>query len=325
MRAMVITKFGGPNVFALWEIPRPEPKYGEFLVRVVASGTNPVDAKIRANGTWAGIVPPAILGYDVSGIVEKVGSGVTEFSVGDEVFYTPEIFGNQSGSYAEYNVVAASIVAKKPQSLSHLEAAAVPLAGGTAWETVVRRLKVQSGETILIHGGAGGVGSFAIQIAKSLGARILATAGSSNQDTLRMLGADVAIDYHKEDPAEIALRESNGKGVDAVFDAVGGENLNKSLTALRPFGRAATTIGVKVDLGDAYRKNLTIYSIFLTRERGRLQELTNLIEQGKLKPLIDQVLPIEQVRKAHERLDSGHGKGKIVLRVSERLEECREV
>jgi NADPH2:quinone reductase len=315
---MVITKFGGPEVFALWEMPRPEPKYGELLVRVVASGTNPVDAKIRANGTWAGIVPPAILGYDVSGIVEKVGSGVTEFSPGDEVFYTPEIFGNQSGSYAEYNAVSASIVAKKPQSLSHLEAAAVPLAGGTAWETVVRRLKLQSGETILIHGGAGGVGSFAIQIAKSLNARTLATAGSSNQDTLRQLGADVAIDYQKQDPAEVALRETGGEGVDAVFDAVGGENLNKSLTALRPFGRAATTLGVKVDLGNVQSKNLTIYSIFLTRERGRLQELTNPIEQRKLKPFIDQVLPLEEVRKAHERLDSGHGKGKIVLRISEK-------
>jgi NADPH2:quinone reductase len=138
------------------------------LVKVVASGTNPVDAKIRTNGTWTGIVPPAILGHDVSGIVMKLGPGVPGFNVGDEVSYTPEIFGNQSGSYAEHNVVAASIASKKPESLSHYEVSAVPLAAGTAWESVARRLKVQSGETVLILGGAGGVSSFAIQIAKSL-------------------------------------------------------------------------------------------------------------------------------------------------------------
>ena len=316
MRAMVITRFGGPDVFELREVPRPEPKHGELLVKVIVSGTNPVDAKIRANGEWAGIVPPAILGYDVSGIVEKVGPGVTEFGVGDEVFYTPEIFGNQSGSYAEYNAVAASIVAKKPNSMPHLEAGAVPLAGGTAWEAVVRRLKVQAGETILIQGGAGGVGSFAIQIAKFLRARVLATAGSSNQDTLRELGADVAIDYLKQNPTEVAIEETGGKGVDAVFDTVGGENLNESLKAIRDFGRAATTLGVKVDFGSVATKNLTVYSMFLTRERRRLQDLTNLIEQRKLKPLIDQVLPLEQVRKAHERLDSGHGRGKTDLSVS---------
>ena len=213
-------------------------------------------------------------------------------------------------------MVAASIVAKKPNSMPHLEAGAVPLAGGTAWEAVVRRLKVQAGETILIQGGAGGVGSFAIQIAKFLRARVLATAGSSNQDTLRELGADVAIDYLKQNPTEVAIEETGGKGVDAVFDTVGGENLNESLIAIRDFGRAATTLGVKLDFESVATKNLTVYSMFLTRERRRLQDLTNLIEQRKLKPLIDQVLPLEQVRKAHERLDSGHGRGKTVLSVS---------
>jgi len=317
MRAMVITKFGGPEVFELREMAHPEPKRGELLVRVVASGTNPVDAKIRADGRWAGIVPPAILGYDVSGVVTKLGSDVRDFKVGDAVYYTPEIFGNEFGSYAEYNVVHESIVATKPDSLSHLEAAAVPLAGGTAWESIVRRLAVRSGETVLIHGGAGGVGSFAIRIAKSLGARVLATASQSNQDTLRKLGADVGIDYKTQDPTEVAIRETSGKGVDAIFDPVGGETLNKSLTALTRFGRAATLLGVNVALAGVSTKNLTIHSVFLIRERKRLQELATVIEQGKLKPLIEQVLPLEQVRKAHERLDSGHGRGKIVLRISD--------
>lgn len=141
---------------------------------------------------------------------------MTDFNKGDEVYYTPEIFGNQQGSYAEYNVVAASIVANKPQGLSFIEAASVPLAGGTAWEAVIRRLQIRPGETVLIHGAAGGVGSFAVQFARAAGARVLATASVSNQEYLRDLGADVTIDYRRQDAAEVALAETGGKGVDAV-------------------------------------------------------------------------------------------------------------
>src|SRR4051812_16639480 len=165
MRAMVIPRFGGPELFERREVPTPAPGPGEVLVRVIASGTNPVDAKLRADGSWAGLTPPVILGGDVAGVVEQVGPGVRDLAAGDEVYYSPEVFGNQSGSYAEYNVAPAAEVARKPANLSFVEAAAVPLAGGTAWEAVVRRLKVTVGETVLIHGGAGGVGSFAVQIA----------------------------------------------------------------------------------------------------------------------------------------------------------------
>lgn len=316
MRAVVIERFGDPSVLELKELPTPEPGPGQLLVRVVASGTNPVDAKIRANGQWAGIPLPAVLGFDVSGVVEQVGPGVSDFRPGDEVFYTPEIFGNRWGSYAEYEVVPAAIVARKPHGLSHVEAAAVPLAGGTAWEAVVRRLRVQPGETILIHGGAGGVGSFAVQFARVAGARVLATAGPANQATLKELGADVAIDYTREDPAEVALRETGGRGVDAVFDTVGGETLARSLRAVRPFGRLASILGIRGDLTLAYRNNLAIHGIFLTRERRRLEEMTPLLERRQVRPLIDQVLPLDQVRRAHERLDSGHGRGKVVLQVA---------
>lgn len=317
MRAMFIPKFGGPEVFEMREVERPAPGPGEVLVRVIASGTNPVDAKLRANGSWASITPPVILGSDVSGVVEEIGPGAAGFEVGDEVYYTPEIFGNQYGSYAEYNAVPASIVAKKPASLSHAEAAAVPLAGGTAWEAIVRRLQVRVGETVLIHGGAGGVGSFAVQIAKAAGARVLATAGPSNQETLKELGADVAIDYQREDFAGTALRETDGAGVDAVFDTVGGELVVKSLTATRPFGRLASILGVKGDLTPAYIRNQTLYGVFLTRERSRLEEMTHLLQRGQMRPLVEEVLPLEEVGKAHERLDSGHGRGKVVLQVSE--------
>lgn len=317
MRAMVISKFGGPEVFEMREVERPAPGPEEVLVRVIASGTNPVDAKLRANGSWAGITPPVILGSDVSGVVEEVGPGTTGFEVGDEVYYTPEIFGNQYGSYAEYNAVPASIVAKKPTALSHSEAAAVPLAGGTAWEAIIRRLQVRVGETVLIHGGAGGVGSFAVQIAKAAGARVLATAGPSNQETLKKLGADVAIDYQREDFAGTALRETDGAGVDAVFDTVGGDLVVKSLTATRPFGRLASILGVKGDLTPAYIRNQTLYGVFLTRERRRLEEMAHLLQRGQMRPLIEEVLPLEEVGKAHERLGSGHGRGKVVLQVSE--------
>ena len=318
MKAVVIERFGDPGVLELRDEPKPSPGPGQILVRVVASGTNPVDAKIRANGRWAEIELPAILGYDVSGVVEEVGPGVTEFRPGDEVFYTPEIFGNRWGSYAEYNVVAAAIVARKPRGLSHEEAAAVPLAGGTAWEAVVRRLKLQPGEAILIHGGAGGVGSFAVQFAKAAGAYVLATAGPANQATLRELGADVAIDYTRQDPVEVALAETGGRGVDAVLDTVGGETLAKSLQATRPFGRLASILGIRGDLTAAYRKNQVLYGVFLTRERRRLEEMTPLLERRQVRPLIDRVLPLEEVRQAHERLDTGHGRGKVGLTVSGR-------
>lgn len=317
MKAMVISRFGGPEVFEAREIDRPEAGPGELLVRVVCSGTNPVDAKLRQNAGWAGLTPPLVLGYDVSGVVEAVGPGVTGFSEGDEVYYTPEIFGNAFGSYAEFNAVPASLVAPKPRGISHEEAAAVPLAGGTAWEAIVRRLRVLPGETVLIHGGAGGVGSFAVQIAKAAGARVLASASTSNQEVMRELGADVTIDYSREDFAEIALRETGGEGVDAVFDTAGGDLIARSIPATRPFGRLACILTPAGTLGGLSSRNQTLYGIFLAREAERLREMTRLLEQGLMRPLIGEVLPLEEVARAHERLDSGHGTGKVVLRVGD--------
>jgi NADPH2:quinone reductase len=251
-------------------------------------------------------------------VIEEVGPGVTDLAPGDEVYYTPEIFGPDSNqAYAEYNVANANIVAKKPASLTHEEAAAVPLAGGTAYETIVRRLKVRVGETILIHGGAGGVGSFAVQIAKASGARVLATAGTDNQDTLEDLGVDMAIDYTSEDVFEVALDDTGGAGVDATFDTVGGDLIAKSVQATRPFGRLASIISLQGDLTPAYQRNQTIYGVLTTRERRRLDEMTRLIERGQMRPLVDEVLDLNEVGKAHERLESGHGRGKVVLRIAE--------
>jgi NADPH:quinone reductase len=318
LRAMVTPRFGGADLFEERDVERPEPGAGEVLVRVVAAGTNPVDAKFRADGDSIGLEAPIVLGADVSGVVEEVGSGVADFAAGDEVYYTPEVFGPRSnGAYAEYHAAGADIVARKPASLSHEEAAAVPLAGGTAYEAIVRRLALRVGETVLVHGGAGGVGSFVVQIAKATGARVLATAGPDNQEVLEELGADVTIDYEGQDVAEVALEETGGEGVDAVFDAVGGETIADSIPATKPFGRLATILGAQGDLTPLYQNNQTLHGVFLTRERARLEELGVLIERGQVRPLVDEVLPLEEVGKGHERLDSGHGRGKIVLRVGE--------
>jgi NADPH2:quinone reductase len=315
MRAMVLPRFGGPELFEERDLPRPTPGPGELLVRIVASGTNPVDAKLRHDGSWAGLRTPVVLGYDASGVVEGLGAGVKDFKAGDEVYFTPEIFGNTLGTYAEWNVVPAAIVAPKPRGLSHVEAAALPLAAGTAWDAIVRRLAVRPGETVLIHGGAGGVGVFAIQIARASGARVIATAGSQNQATLQELGADVCVDYTREDPAAVALRETGGAGVDAVFSTVGGDTIARSIPATRQGGRLATILGISGDLSAFFPRNQTLHGVFLTREGKRLRELAALVEQGKLAPVVDQVLPLARVADAHRRLDSGHGRGKIVLEV----------
>lgn len=317
MRAMVIPEFGGPDLFEERDVERPEPGPGEVLVRVFASSVNPIDTKLRADGSFAGLEPPVILGADVSGVVEEVGAGVTDLETGDEVYYTPEIFGPGSNkAYAEYHTAPADIVAKKPASLSHEEAAAVPLAGGTAYEAIVRRLAVRVGETVLVHGGTGGVGSFAVQIARASGARVLASAGTGNQDALKELGVDVPIDYSSEDVFEVALDDTGGAGVDAVFDTAGGDLIAKSTQATRVFGRLASIISLQGDLTPAYRLNQTIYGVMPVRERGRLDEMTRLIERGHVRPLVGEVLDLNEVGKAHERLESGRGRGKVVLRTA---------
>jgi NADPH2:quinone reductase len=317
MRAIVLPRFGGPELLELREVEQPAPGSGEVLVRVMASGTNPVDAKLRADGTWANLTPPVILGYDAAGVIEALGPGVHDLAPGAEVWYTPEIFGNPAGTYAEYEVVPARLVAPKPKGLSFIDAAAVPLAGGTAWEAVIRRLALRPGETVLIHGGAGGVGSFAVQFARAAGARVIATASAGNLQTLRALGADLAIDYGADDLAGTVLAATEGRGADAAFDIEGTERVARCLPLLRPGGRVACILPPQGDLALLYQKNIALHGVFLTRERRRLEEMRPLFERGQARPIIDQVLPLEEVRSAHERLDSGHGRGKIVLEIGE--------
>lgn len=314
MRALVLKGFGGLEMLVEETVPVPEPGPGEILVRNKAIAINPVDAKIRAAGTWTGVQPPFIPGYDASGVVAAVGPGVRDFKEGDEVFYTPEIFGNKHGTYAEYTVVPAAIVAHKPTNLSFEEAAAIPLAGGTAWEAVIRRLAVRPGETVLVMGGAGGVGSFAVQFAKAAGAWVIATASHNNLTTLKDLDVDLALDYN-EDWTEAVLKATEGRGVDAAFETAGENLVARVIPVVRPFGRIATILPPQGNLAGLYMKNQTLYGVFLTRERARLEEMKPLFERGQVRPLIDQVLPfsLENVQMAHRRMESGHGRGKIVL------------
>lgn len=316
MRAMVLTGFGGPELFELRDILKPAPKAGEVLVRVIASSVNPVDAKLRANGSWAGITPPVVLGSDAAGIVEEVGEGVTAYKAGDEVYYTPEIFGNQLGSYAEYNVVRTDIIGRKPKRLFFDEASAIPLAGGTAWDAVVRRLRVMPGETVLIHSAAGGVGSFALQFAKAAGARVIATASKKNHDLLTKLGADVVVDYN-DDVCKAVMDETDGIGADAAFDILGENVGSRCVPCTRQFGRIAVILTPQGSLAGLSTKNITLYGIFLTRESRRLEEMARVFDRGLARPVIGEVLPMTEVSKAHERMDSEHGVGKIVLKVAE--------
>ena len=315
MEAMVITDFGGTDVFEQRDVEKPSPGPSEVLVRVHASSVNPVDYKIREAGSWAGISPPAVIGYDVSGVVEAVGDEVTDFAAGDEVFYTPEIFGEQ-GSYAEYHVADESIVARKPETLSHEEAAALPLAGATAWEAIVERGDVEAGETVLVHG-AGGVGAHAVQIAAASGAQVVATASPETVEQTEDLGATRAIDYESEDFADVVESEFD-EPVDLVFDTVGGETLVESTEVTKPHGRLVTILEPEGEWGSAYQKNLTVEMLFLERDRRPLAALRRLVEQNQLEPVVDSVLPLEDVAKAHEMVEGSGLTGKVVLDIAGR-------
>lgn len=283
MKAMVINRFGGPEVFELQELLRPKPGPKQVLVKVYATSVNPVDYKIRGGTGRHPVKLPVVLGGDVSGVVEELGPGVTDFKVGDEVYYSPG-FGGLPGSYAEYNLASEETVAFKPENLTHFEAASIPLAGGTAWDGLITRGKVQLGESVLIHAGAGGVGSLAIQIAKAAGAYVFTTCRSTNSDLVKSLGADYAIDYHSQDYVEVVLKETGGKGVDLVYDTVGGDTMSKCIGLMKPFGRMVSIVNTSESLNQAYMKNLIIHFEMSPRYRFKLDALRTLLEKNRSSP-----------------------------------------
>jgi NADPH:quinone reductase len=312
VRAVVLDRPGGPEVLSVREVPAPEPGPGEVCVRVAAAGVNRLDAKIRADPASRRVPLPAILGYEAAGTVEVRGAGVLSVAAGDPVFFSIPFLGNPRGTYAERVPVRAEFVAPAPRGIPPAEAAAVPLAGGTAWEAVVRRLRLVPGETILIVGASGAVGSLAVQFAKLAGARVLAVASEGRRRFLEQLGADVTIDYAREDLAARALEETGGIGVDAALDAVGGATVRQVSEAVRPFGRVATILGFAGEFPRFYTKNLTLHGVLHVPERARLEAIRPLLEAHRLRLPVAR-FSLESVREVHERLDSGHAEGKMVL------------
>ncbi|MFK0211378.1 MULTISPECIES: NADP-dependent oxidoreductase [unclassified Streptomyces] len=306
MRAVVVEEWGGPEKLVEREVERPEPGLNEVLVRVHAAGVNPVDWKTRASGGLIEWGAPAAVGWDVSGTVEAVGPGVGGLRPGDEVFGMP-LFPRQAGGYAEYVVAPARHLAPKPASLSHVEAAALPLAALTAWQALVDAADVRPGERVLVHAAAGGVGHFAVQIAKARGAYVIGTASAAKHGLLRELGADEVIDY-REAPFEDVVSE-----VDVVLDGLGGETAERSLKVLRSGGRLITLPGP--DDVPAAPDGVRAVWVLVEPDHLGLREIAALVESGALRPVVDTVLPLSEAAKAHELGERGRTTGKIVLSV----------
>lgn len=308
MKAIRIHEFGGPEVLKYEDAPNPSPANDEVVIKIHASGVNPVDCKIRA-GLAQGKFPiefPLIPGWDVSGEIEEVGSDVLNFRKGDEVYSRPDP--TRNGTYAEYVVVKADQVNSKPKSIDHDKAAAVPLAGLTAWQGLFEHGDLKAGQKVLIHAASGGVGTFAVQFAKWKGAYVIGTASEENIDFLYDLGADEVIDYKTE------KFENKVKNVDLVFDLIGGETQKRSLSVIRQGGRLVTT----VQPGNqevAKEKSIQLIGYMAKSYPADLQQIADLIDSGKIKPIVTRILPLKEAAKAQELIDSHHTRGKIVLKV----------
>lgn len=308
MKAVVAHEYGAPEVLKFEEVPRPEPKEDEALVRVIASGVNPADP-LTLSGKYArefGTHLPLIPGYDIAGVVEKTGAKVTNLKAGDAVYGYPT-FG---GGWAEYVTVKQWEVAAKPNALNFAEAAAVPMGALTAWQALVDTAQLHPGQTILVHGGSGGVGSFAVQIAKARGARVIATASTANQDLLKQLGADVAIDYTKTRFEDVA------KDVDAVLDPVGKETLARSYGVVKKGGIVMSLVA-RPDPVELEKRGIRGAAISVHPDAEDLAEIARLIDTGKIKPVVTEVLPLSEAIAAERQAETHHTRGKIVLRIAD--------
>lgn len=310
MKAVVVHEYGGPEVLKLEKVPVPQPKDDEILVRVVAAGVNPVDGLIRSGefGKYFKTKLPLISGFDIAGTVEQIGARVTKFKTGDAVY--ARVASRDGGAYAEYAVASERLACAKPKSLNFVEAAAVPTAAITAWQALVRAAELKAGQTVLIHGGSGGVGSFAIQIAKARGARVLATVSTINQDLLRDLGADVAIDYTKTRFEEIA------KEVDVVLDSVGKDTLARSYGVVKKGGYIVSLVAAP-SAAELAGHGIRGGPLDVAPRGEDLAEISKLINAKKIKVIISQVLPLADAAKAQAQAETHHTRGKIVLKVAD--------
>jgi len=305
MKAAFIEQYGGPEVLKYGDLPDPKAGPGEVVVDVVAASVNAADWKVRL-GQYKPAKFPFALGRDFSGAVSAAGEGVSDLKIGDAVFGVLDA--GQEGAYAEKVAIKAAIVAKKPESLSHVNAAALALTGLTALSAVEDTLKLKPGETILIQGGAGGVAGFAIQLAKHIGARVITTASAANHDYVRGLGADEIIDYNRRDFAQVV------RNCDAVFDTVGGDVAQKSFAVLRPGGRAAF-IASGVQAPKPEPNDVTALRPPVTRARAPLERIAQLFEKGAVRAPEIKLYRLSQVAEAHRLSESRHFRGKLVFTV----------
>ena len=309
MKAVAIENYGDSDVMKLMELPEPALREDDVLVEVHAAGINPVDWKIR-KGYMREMIRyefPLVLGWDLAGVVKKTGPKVRDFKAGDEVYGRPDI--TRNGSFAEYVAVSESLIARKPDNLAFEEAASIPLAGETAWQALVDTAKVHAGQKVLIHGGAGGVGSLAIQIGKAvLSAHVAATTSGRNRDFVLRLGADIAIDYEHQDFSKLL------EDYDAVLDTVGGETLAKSYQVVRKGGILISTVAIP-DPEEAKRWGIKSEFVLLKPDRRKLEELGKRLEEGIIRPVVTRVFTLEEAQEALELSETQHVRGKLVIKV----------
>jgi len=333
MKALVFKRYGGPDQIAFADIPRPVPKPDEILVQVHAAGLNPIDNAIP-KGTFKPILKfqlPATLGSDLAGIVVEVGSRVTWFKPGDAVFAS--IFDLGTGAFAEYAVVPENAAALKPANLDFVQAASIPMVGLTSLQALKERAQIKPGQNVFIPAGAGGIGTFAIQLAKHLGAKVATTTSAGNVDMVRGLGADEVIDYKKQEFEDV-LRD-----YDAVLGTVRGDSIKKSLQILKSKGKVVSLIGPP-DAAFGHSRGMSFFMVFvfglLSRkiirrakkrgveysflfvhpDGGQLTEIAKLLDAGTIRPVIDKVFPFNQAKEALAYLEKGRAKGKVVVQIS---------
>jgi len=332
MKAFIVDRYGKKSAGRIGEMPEPTVAEGEVLVRIHAAGVNPLDSKIK-DGEFKLLLPfslPFILGNDLAGVVVRVGSRVRRFKPGDEVYARPDA--DKMGAFAEYISMKESSLAHKPKTLTMEEAASIPLVGLTAWQALIEMANLRKGQKVFIHAGSGGVGTFAIQLAKHIGAVVATTTSAANRDWVRALGADIVIDYHQEDFGT-ALRD-----YDLVLNSLGTEALEKSLAVLKPGGKLISISGppdpdfaTKIQAswflrqvmrllsyrirGKAKRHGASYSFLFMRASGEQLQQIAELIDAGAIKPVVDRVFPFPATHEAMAYVEKGRTKGKVVVKM----------
>lgn len=306
MQAAVVAQWGGPETLQVDQIARPVPGPGELLVRVRAAGVNPVDAAVRSGAArgMVGAELPYVPGFDVSGVVVETGAGVTRFEPGDEVFALLDL--RRGGGYAQYALVLEDEAAPKPREASHAEAASLPLVALTAVQALLEIAELGEGQTVLVHGGAGGVGSVAVQLARWAGARVIATASERNHAFLRELGVEVLVDYNTQRFEEVA------RDVDVVLDPIGGETQERSLGVLREGGILVSLVGL-TPAARSPGPDVRTASMLVRPDPEQLALVGRLVDEGHLRPVVTHLLPLDRAAEAHEQIETGHTRGKVVL------------